>query len=100
MQVETDALTNEILPLNRIRVETALSRFPIHRLAKKGDICIDLGDGNGEFQWKVSYSKEYGQPGPHAYKVDTLIVNRRLDEAPRPCQKCSDSAASARSIGN
>ena len=84
MQVETDALTNEILPLNRIRVETALSRFPIHRLAKKGDICIDLGDGNGEFQWKVSYSKEYGQPGPHAYKVDTLIVNRRLDEAPRP----------------
>jgi hypothetical protein len=84
MQTESDAVLNEILPLNRIRVETALSRFPIHRLAKKGDICIDLGDNNGEFQWKVGYSKEYGQPGPHAYKVDTLIVNRRIDEAPRP----------------
>src|SRR3954454_14745386 len=30
------------------------------------------------------YNSEYGQPGPHAYKVDTLIVNRRLDEAHRP----------------
>jgi hypothetical protein len=84
MQTDSEAVLNEILPLNRIRVETALSRFPIHRLAKKGDICIDLGDNNGEFQWKVAYSKEYGQPGPHAYKVDTLIVNRRIDEAPRP----------------
>jgi hypothetical protein len=82
--MESDAVLNEMLPLNRIRVETALSRFPIHRLAKKGDICIDLGDQNSEFQWKVGYSKEYGQPGPHAYKVDTLIVNRRIDEAPRP----------------
>ena len=34
-----------------------------------------------QFQWKIAYSKEYGQPGPHAYKVDTLIVNRRIGAA-------------------
>ena len=74
-------------PLNRIRVETALSRFPVHRLAKKGTIAIDLSstDGlRGDFRWKVSYNSEFGQPGPLAYKIDTLIVNRKVDEAPRP----------------
>jgi hypothetical protein len=76
-------VSNHLAPLNRIRVETALSRFPIHRLARKGEISINLA-GETDFQWKVSYNREYGQPGPHAYKVDTLIVNRRIDEAPRP----------------
>src|SRR4051794_1590844 len=75
-------------PLNRIRVETALSRFPVHRLAKKGTISIDLRrstDGlEADFRWKVSYNTDFGQPGPLAYKVDTLIVNRRIDEAGRP----------------
>ena len=69
--------------LNRIRVETALSRFPIHRLARKGDISIDLQSGAG-VKWEVTYNIKYGQPGPLAYKLDTLIVNRRIDEAPRP----------------
>src|SRR3954454_17191713 len=83
MHTNPESALSELTPLNRIRVETALSRFPIHRLAKKGNITIDLGDGT-DFQWKVTYNSEYGQPGPHAYKVDTLIVNRRIDEAPRP----------------
>lgn len=78
----------ELVPLNRIRVETALSRFPVHRLVKKGTVSIDLertSDGiNADFRWKVSYNSEFGQPGPLAYKVDTLIVNRRIDEAQRP----------------
>jgi len=69
--------------LNRIRVETALSRFPIHRLARKGNIPIDLQSG-AEFKWEVTYNTKHGQPGPLAYKLDTLIVNRRIDEAPRP----------------
>ena len=76
------------LTLNRIRVETALSRFPIHRLARKGNITIDLqritDSGEADFKWEVSYTAKYGQPGPLAYKVDTLIVNRRIDEASRP----------------
>lgn len=76
------------LTLNRIRVETALSRFPIHRLARKGNVNIDIqrisASGEADFRWEVSYTAKYGQPGPLAYKVDTLIVNRRVDEARRP----------------
>ncbi|HMB08803.1 MAG TPA: hypothetical protein VKP69_34375 [Isosphaeraceae bacterium] len=34
--------------------------------------------------WQVAHSSQYGQPGPLAYKVDTLIVNRRIEEAGRP----------------
>lgn len=72
----------------RIRVETALSRFPIHRLAKKGTISIDMlrltQTGQTDYQWKVSFNAEYGQPGPLAYKLDTLIINRLIDEARRP----------------
>jgi len=78
----------DIAPLNRIRVETAFSRFPVHCLAKKGTVSIDLqhstDNSQTAFRWKVSYNSEFGQPGPLAYKVDTLIVNRRIDEAPRP----------------
>ena len=35
-------------------------------------------------QWEVSHNSRYGQPGPLAYKLDTLIVNRRIEEASRP----------------
>jgi hypothetical protein len=80
--------TTELAPLNRIRVETAFSRLPVHCLAKKGTVSIDLqhsADGSQTaFRWKVSYNSEFGQPGPLAYKIDTLVVNRRIDEAPRP----------------
>lgn len=80
--------TTEIAPLSTIRVATVLSRHPVHRLARKGNIKIDVTEQNqhGEtaLQWKVSYNSEYGQPGPLAYKVDTLIINRRIEEATRP----------------
>lgn len=77
----------ELLPLNTIRVETALSRYPVHRLARKGSIDISIREdgGNGlETRWEVDYSKKHGQPGPLAYKLDTLIINRRIEEARRP----------------
>lgn len=83
----TPSPSADLVPLNRIRVETALSRFPVHCLAKKGTVSIDLqhsADSDQAFRWKVSYNSEFGQPGPLAYKVDTLVVNRRIDEAPRP----------------
>src|SRR5215471_9891423 len=80
--------TTDLAPLNRIRVETALSRFPIHRLAKKGSVTIDLqrftDGGEADFKWEVTYNSKHGQPGPLAYKVDTVIVNRRIDELGRP----------------
>lgn len=76
------------MPVNTIRVETALSRYPVHRLARKGSIKIEVNESNerGEatLRWKVSYNSEYGQPGPLAYKLDTLIINRRIEEARRP----------------
>lgn len=70
-----------------IRTETALSRFPVHRIAKKGTIQIDLKDQASAMVWRVSYNSDYGQPGPLAYKIDTLIVNRHIDEAGRPIPK-------------
>lgn len=80
--------TTELIPLNTIRVETALSRYPVHRLARKGQITIEVSESNGlretNFKWKVSYNSEYGQPGPLAYKIDTLVINRRIEEASRP----------------
>src|SRR4051812_36939649 len=80
--------STELVPINTIRVETALSRYPVHRLARKGSIKIDITEpserGESSVKWKVSYNSEYGQPGPLAYKLDTLIINRRIEEARRP----------------
>ena len=73
---------------NRIRVETAISRFPIHCLSRKGSVTIDLQRlneaGVADFKWEVTYNSKHGQPGPLAYKVDTLIINRLLDQLGRP----------------
>jgi hypothetical protein len=78
----------ELVPLNIIRVETALSRYPVHRLAKQGTIAIEIREesetGDVLIRWEVDHGKKYGQPGPLAYKLDTLIVNRRIEEASRP----------------
>ena len=78
----------ELIPKDLIRVETALSRFPIHRLAKQGNISIEIKEANpnGELRtkWEVTYNSKYGQPGPLAYKVDSLIINRKIEEAGKP----------------
>lgn len=75
----------ELIPQNTIRIETALSRFPVHKLAKqRGGILIDIVEttsaGEIKTKWQVDYSQRHGQPGALAYKVDTLIVNRRIDD--------------------
>jgi hypothetical protein len=87
--METESNTGTaLIPLNTIRVETALSRYPVHRLARKGSIKIEVSEKNDlretSLKWKVSYNNDHGQPGPLAYKIDTLIINRRIEEAPRP----------------
>ena len=89
MEMETNVQsTPEFAPPNTIRVETALSRYPVHRLAKKGNIKIALSGQKdtaaNSLRWQVSYNSEYGQPGPLAYKLDTLIINRKIEEATRP----------------
>jgi hypothetical protein len=75
----------ELIPQNTIRIETALSRFPVHKLAKqRGGITIDISEmtstGAIKTKWQVDYSHRHGQPGALAYKVDTLIINRRIDD--------------------
>ena len=81
----------ELATLDVIRVETALSRYPVHRLAKQGIVRIELREENAKgettLQWEVSHNSKYGQPGPLAYKLDTLILNRRIEEARRPIPK-------------
>jgi hypothetical protein len=78
----------ELIPKDLIRVETALSRFPIHRLAKQGNVSIEIkeANANGELKtkWEVTYNSKYGQPGPLAYKVDSLIINRKIEESGKP----------------
>ena len=76
----------EIIPKDIIRTETALSRFPIHRLSKSGKVSIEIKLHNSEGEittrWKVK-----NPPDPLAYKLDTLIINRRIDDAGRPIPK-------------
>ena len=75
-------------PFNILRTETVLSRFPIHNLTKHGRVTIHLHWTNAQREldcrWDVSYNDHYGQPGPLAYKLDTLVINQRLDTLPRP----------------
>jgi hypothetical protein len=75
-----------LIPQEVIRSETALSRFPIHRLSKKGKVSIEIKTlkPNGELKarWEIK-----NPPDPLAYKIDTIIVNRRIEEAGKPVPK-------------
>jgi hypothetical protein len=83
--------TPEAATLDIIRTETVLSRLPVHNLAKKGSISIQIlkktDDGEVELLWRVSPSRDYGEPRQLAYKLDTIIINQRIDEAGRPLPK-------------
>jgi hypothetical protein len=81
----------DLAPLHVIRTETVLSRMPIHNLSKKGYVEIGITRrnelGQVDLKWEVSYSSKYGPPRQLAYKLDTLVVNRRIDEQRRPVPK-------------
>ncbi len=74
----------ELIPQNTIRIETVLSRFPVHKLTRRGNISIEIREttptGELKTKWEVDYPKKTGQAGQLAYKIDTLIVNRRIDD--------------------
>src|SRR5215210_7608991 len=76
----------EIIPKDIIRTETTLSRFPIHRLSKSGKVSIEIKVKNSEGElttkWKIK-----NPPDPLGYKIDTLIINRRIEEAGKPIPK-------------
>lgn len=76
----------EIIQFSTIRVEKELSKFPVHNLAKRGTLKIDIRgkDKTGkEFRWQVSPSRNHGEPRELAYKIDTLVINRRIETAGR-----------------
>ena len=43
--------------------------------------------GESDLYWSVSPSRDFGEPRQLAYKLDTLLINRRIDEAGRPIPK-------------
>ncbi len=77
-----------IAPLDVIRTETVFSKLPIHNLAKKGRVDIQIlktsPDGQVELKWEVSYSDRYGQARQLAYKLDTIVIDERLEETGKP----------------
>src|ERR1700742_1040362 len=89
--MDLEQRTGDLYPLNPIRVETAFSRYPVHRLAKRGNVRIEIEEhdetGDLRASGDVSYNSRFGQPGQLAYKIDTIIINRKIDEAGRPIPK-------------
>ena len=80
---------SEIAPfeLDPIWIENVLSKYPIHILSTTKNKTINIvqkySDGSEE-RWEVSYNQKYGEARRLAYKLDTLVINRRIDEVPRP----------------
>lgn len=76
------------IPLDTIRTETVLSKLPVHNLSKKGRVDIQISkatsDGQVELKWDVSYSERYGQARQLAYKLDTIVIDQRIDQAGKP----------------
>ena len=83
--------TTQLAPLQIIRTETVLSKLPIHNLSKTGSFEIQIirknSRGEVELRWEVSYNSRYGPPRQLAYKLDTIVINRRIDELGRPVPK-------------
>jgi hypothetical protein len=80
-----------LVPLQVIRTETVISRLPIHNLVKGGEINIQISQKNEQgkinLHWEVSPSSRFGHPGQLAYKLDTVVINRLIDEVGRPVPK-------------
>jgi hypothetical protein len=89
---QLDAITpvsevRDLAPIVRMGVESELSKYPVHNLSRKDAINIEIRETNEKGQilvkWEVAYSNRSGRPGPLAYKADTMVLNRRIDEARR-----------------
>ena len=68
-----------------IRTETAINQFPFYRLSKGKEpvqiaIVTENKRGKVSTRWEVSANQKYGHPGSLAYKLDTLLINRLIDE--------------------
>lgn len=86
-QTETLTITendSELAQVIRVGTDNVLTRLPIHRLAKQGAVKIAIENhglrGSTVTKWRVSPSRDFGEPGPLAYDFDTLILNKLIDE--------------------
>ena len=74
-----DEEASELARVVPIRTETALTRKPFHRISKRGNIKIEnlIKNERGQVisNWEVR-----NPPGPLAYKIDTLVINRYIDD--------------------
>ena len=83
LPVSTDEY--DLAQIIRIRTETVLSQYPLHRLSKGKEplsLCITKANERGKVKttWEVTPNQKYGEPGILAYKVDTHVINRIIDE--------------------
>lgn len=72
-----------------IRVEMVSTEMPVHQLTKRGEQEIRIirrqrHGGQVSMYWKAEPNPAVGRPGQLAYHLDTWVINRRLDEIPRP----------------
>src|SRR5215510_4666429 len=74
--------------LEIIRTDTVISRLPAHNLFGQGGVNIQINKkdaaGQTKLSWKVSFNPDVGEAGQLAYRIETLVINRRIDEAGRP----------------
>src|SRR5690349_4095479 len=74
--------------LEIIRTDTVISKLPAHNLFSQGSMNIQIvkknASGQTNLSWKVSFNQEFGEAGQLAYRIETLLINRRIDEAGRP----------------
>ncbi len=84
--VESDSTA--LGPLEIIRTDTVISRLPAHNLFGQGGMNIQLNksDANGQtrLSWKVAFNSDVGEAGQLAYRIETLVINRHIDDAGRP----------------
>jgi hypothetical protein len=82
-------LEHETPTIDPIRVEMLSTELPVHQLSKKGDLEIRIirraeSRGQATLYWKVEPNLALGRPGQLAYHLDTWVINRRIDQLPRP----------------
>jgi hypothetical protein len=84
-------ITTQEAALDVIRTETVISRLPVHNLAKKGKVDIRIlrvtPNGEVELKWEVAPNPRFGDPRALAYKLDTIVINRRIEEQGKPLPK-------------
>ncbi len=88
-QIQQQAAAERNDPLDPIRVEMVSTEMPVHQLAKRGEQEIRVirrprRGGQATMYWKAEPNLAVGRPGQLAYHLDTWVINRRLDEIPRP----------------